>query len=96
MSETWTLRANVGQPPVLSADGAWVEPDELPLSPRLLDAIADWRCFFDEVSGDLSSPEVAEEFVGQGYKIAHAMRRELKGRTIYFCQPVTKELVKIG
>ncbi len=81
---------------MLAVDGAVVEPSELPLSPRLLAAIADWRSFYDEVAGDISGPEVAEEFVGQGYKIAHAMRRELKGRTIYFLQPVTKELVKIG
>lgn len=94
--ETWILRAVVGEPPIWSVDGTAASPASLPLSQRLLSAIDDWKNFFDEIDGDLSPTEVAEEFVGQGFKIAHAMRRELKGRLIYFSQPVSGELLKIG
>ena len=94
--ETWILRAVAGKWPISGVDGKAASAASLPLSPRLLSAIDDWQSFFDEIEGDLSLTEVAEEFVGQGFKIAHAMRRELKGRLIYFAQPVTGELLKIG
>ena len=96
MTETYSLRAEVNTWPVVDHVGTPVDPESLPLSDRLVLALTDWSEFYTELDGDLSDPEVAEEFVGQGYKIAHALRRELKGRAIYLTQPVTGEQVKIG
>lgn len=90
------LRAVVGQWAVRDESDAVVDPAALPLSDRLLVAIGDWGGFFDEIDGDLSDDMVAEEFLGQGFKIAHRLRQELKGRSIYYSHPQTGELVEIG
>ena len=89
------LRAEVGAFPLWSPDGENIVPDSLPLSPRLLIALEDWTAFFDDVGGAMSDSEIVEEFVGQGYKIAHAIRRELKGSTIWLEHPVTGERASI-
>lgn len=89
------LRAEVGAFPLWNATGENVVPDSLPLSPRLLLAMQDWTDFFDDVGGAMSDRDVIDEFVGQGYKIAHAMRRELKGWTVWLDHPVTEERVLI-
>ena len=68
-----------------------IVPDSLPLSQRVLTAMEDWTIFWDDVGGAISDPEIMDEFVGQGFKIAHAARRELKGRTVWFQHPVTDE-----
>ena len=94
MSE-FVLRAEVKAFPLWSVDGVNVVPDSLPLSPRLLSALQDWAEFFDDVGGAMSDREIVDEFVGQGFKIAHVMRRELKGSTIWFDHPVTDERVLI-
>ena len=39
----------------------------------------------------MSDRDVVDEFVGQGFKIAHAIRRELKGSTIWLDHPDTEE-----
>lgn len=85
------LRAEVGAFPLWTVDGDNVVPDSLPLSPRLLMALEDWTVFFDDVGGAMSDPEIVEEFVGQGFKIAHVIRRELKGSTVWLDHPVTEE-----
>lgn len=85
------LRAEVGAFPLWTPEGENVVPDSLPFSRRLLLAMQDWTDFFDDVGGAMSDPEIVEEFVGQGFKIAHAMRRELKGSTIWLDHPVTEE-----
>jgi len=92
--ETYLLRARLGASPI-SGDAGEVDPQTLPLSDRLLLAISDWHAFFSEVSGDLSDGDMAEEFVSQGFKIAHAMRRELKGRKVFYHHPATGEVVAI-
>lgn len=89
------LHAEVGAFPLWTADGENVVPDSLPLSQRLLEALEDWTTFYDDVGGAMSDPEIVEEFVGQGYKIAHAIRRELKGSTVWLSHPVTEERVLI-
>lgn len=94
MSEL-VLRAEVGAFPLWTLDGHNVIPDSLPLSERVLVALTDWTEFFDDVGGAMSDRDVIDEFVGQGYKIAHAMRRELKGSTIWLAHPVTDEHVLI-
>ena len=55
----------------------------------------DWQSFFDEVGGDLSDPEVADEFVGQGFKIAHRIRAEKKASSVHLEHPVTGDIVEI-
>jgi len=70
-------------------------PDSLPLSQRLLTAMQDWTVFFDDVGGAISDSDVLEEFVSQGFKIAYAMRRELKGTSVYLDHPVTAERTEI-
>ena len=92
---SFVLRAEVAAFPLWTDDGDNVIPDSLPLSPRLLAALADWAGFFDDVGGEVSDREVLDEFVGQGFKIAHALRRELKGTRIWFEHPVTGERVLI-
>ena len=89
------LRAEVGAFPLWTPDGDNIVPDSLPFSPRLLLAMEDWTDFFDDVGGAMSDRDVIDEFVGQGYKIAHAMRSELKGSTIWLAHPVTDEHVLI-
>ena len=89
------LRAEVGAFPLWTPAGDNVVPDSLPLSPRLLLALRDWTDFFDDVGGAMSDRDVIDEFVGQGYKIAHATRRELKGWTVWLDHPVTEERVLI-
>jgi len=89
------VRAEVGAFPLWTPDGRNVVPDSLPLSPRVLIALQDWTDFFDDVGGAMSDPEIVDEFVGQGYKIAHAIRRELKGSTVWLKHPVTDERVLI-
>jgi len=85
------LRAEVGAFPLWTPGGDNVVPDSLPLSQRLLQAMEDWTAFFDDVGGAMSDHEIVDEFVGQGYKIAHVMRRELKGSTVWLDHPVTGE-----
>ena len=94
MSEL-VLRAEVGVFPLWTLDGHNVIPDSLPLSERVLVALTDWTEFFDDVGGAMSDRDVIDEFVGQGYKIAHAIRRELKGWTLWLDHPVTEERVLI-
>lgn len=89
------LRAEVGAFPLWTPEGENVVPDSLPLSQRLLLALQDWTDFFDDVGGAMSDRDVIDEFVGQGYKIAHAIRRELKGSTIWLVHPVTDEQILI-
>lgn len=89
------VQAEVGAFPLWTPDGVNVVPDSLPLSPRVLIALEDWTAFYDDLGGAISDPEIVEEFVGQGYKIAHAIRRELKGSTIWLVHPVTEERVQI-
>lgn len=85
------VRAEIGQWPVITAAGEQLAPDSLPLSPRLLEALDDWAEFYDDVGGEITDVDVAHEFVGQGFKIAHALRRELKGSTVHLEHPVTGE-----
>ena len=89
------LRAQVGAFPLWDAADQNVVPDSIPLSPRLLMALQDWADFFDDVGGAMSDSDVVEEFVGQGFKIAHAIRRELKGSTVWFEHPVSEERTRI-
>jgi len=83
--------AQVAAFPLWTTDGENVVPDSLPLSPRVLIALQDWADFYDDVGGAMSDPDVVDEFVGQGFKIAHAIRRELKGSTVWLEHPVTGE-----
>lgn len=85
------LHAEVGAFPLWTPDGENVVPDSLPLSERVLIALEDWTAFYDDVGGAMSDPEIVDEFVGQGFKIAHAIRRELKGSTVWMSHPVTEE-----
>ena len=85
------LRAEVGAFPLWTSAGDNVVPDSLPLSQRVLTAMEDWTIFWDDVGGAISDPEIMDEFVGQGFKIAHAVRRELKGSTVWLQHPVTDE-----
>ncbi len=89
------LEAEVGAFPLWTPDGDNVVPDSLPLSPRVLIALEDWTAFYDDVGGAMSDRDVVAEFIGQGYKIAHAIRRELKGSTVWLADPVTGERVLI-
>jgi hypothetical protein len=89
------VRAEVGAFPLWSPSGGNIVPDSLPLSARLLVALEDWTVFWDDVGGAISDGEVLEEFVGQGFKIAHTLRRELKGSTVWLQHPKTDELVEI-
>ncbi|NNC81843.1 MAG: hypothetical protein HKN94_17005 [Acidimicrobiales bacterium] len=91
----YVVRAEVGAFPVWTVGGDNVVPDSLPLSQRVLTAMQDWTSFFDDVGGAISDPEVLDEFVSQGFKIAHAMRRELKGATVHLDHPVTAERTEI-
>ena len=88
------VRARVGEWPICRRDVALTRTD-LPLSDRLLLAIDDWAQFFDDVGGEITDVDVAHEFVGQGFKIAQALRRELKGSTVHLEHPVTGELARI-
>ena len=78
-----------------NGDGENVDPASLRLSGRLLVALADWADFYDDVGGEISDADVLGEFVGQGYKLAHALRRELKGRAVWFHDPELDALVEI-
>ncbi len=89
------VQAEVGAFPLWTLEGENIVPDSLPLSRRVLVALEDWANFYDDVGGAMSDPEIVEEFVGQGYKIAHAIRRELKGSTVWLAHPVTEERVQI-
>jgi len=89
------VRARVGQWPLTSSTGTTLARDALPVSDRLLAAIEDWADFFDDVGGEITDVDVAHEFVGQGFKIAHALRRELKGSRVHLEHPVTGELAPI-
>lgn len=89
------LRAEVGAFPLWTPAGENIVPNSLPLSRRVLVALEDWTDFFDDVGGAMSDRDIVEEFVGQGYKIAHAIRRELKGSTVWLQHPVTDERVAI-
>ncbi len=89
------VRAEVGAFPLWTNDGENIVPNSLPLSPRVLVALEDWTAFFDDVGGAMSDPEILDEFVGQGFKIAHAIRRELKGSTVWIQHPVSDERTPI-
>ncbi len=97
-SLTFNVVARVGTSPLLRRTGDSLEAvsaESLGLSNRLIVAVADWAQFFDEVNGDLSDPEVADEFVSQGFKIAHRLRAEVKGSTVHLIHPVEGNAVKI-
>lgn len=85
------LRAEVGCSPLVESSGDFVVPKTLPLSSRVLVALQDWSDFFDDVNGTMNDQDVLDEFVGQGFKLAHGIRRELKGSTVWFEHPVTGE-----
>jgi len=85
------VRAQVGAVPLWTPTGENVMPDSLPLSRRVVTALEDWADFFDDVGGAMSDRDIVEAFVGQGFKIAHAIRRELKGSTVWLEHPVTDE-----
>lgn len=89
------VRAEVGAFPLWTPSGVNIVPNSLPLSSRVLVALEDWTDFFDDVGGAMSDPEIVEEFVGQGFKIAHAIRRELKGSCVWIQHPVTDERFEI-
>ena len=88
------VRARPGEWPICQ-DGGVLSRDDLPLSDRLLRTIDDWAAFYDDLGGEITDVDVAHEFVGQGFKIAHALRRELKGSTVHLEHPVTGELALI-
>lgn len=90
----YLLHAVNGSGPIWDSNGLPVDVGDLPLSDRLLVAIEDWREFFDEVDGELDAPEL-DEFVGQGFKIAHRMRSELKGRDVAFRHPGSGQVIEI-
>ena len=89
------VRARVAEWPIATAAGEALTRDALPLSNRLMRTIDDWAGFFDDVGGEITDVDVAHEFVGQGFKIAHALRRELKGSVVHLEHPVTGELAPI-
>ncbi len=89
------VRARVGAWPISTAGGQAIERTALPLSARLIAALDDWAQFYDDVGGEITDVDIAHEFVGQGFKIAHALRRELKGSTVHLEHPVTGELAPI-
>ena len=89
------VRARVGEWPIAASSGESLSRDALPLSDRLLRTVADWAAFYDDVGGEITDVDVAHEFVGQGFKIAHALRRELKGSSVHLEHPVTGELAPI-
>lgn len=89
------LRAEVGAFPLWTAGGENIVPNSLALSSRVLIALEDWTAFFDDVGGAMSDPDVVSEFVGQGFKIAHAIRRELKGSTVWLHDSFTDERTRI-
>ena len=91
----YLLRATVRETPIWTADGRALDPRSLLLSERLLIALADWAAFYDDVGGEIGDADIVDEFVSQGFKIAHAMRRELKGHTVRFEHPVTGERIRI-
>lgn len=92
--ESYWLKAEIGAGPIWNELGE-VDPESLPLSDRLLVALADWTAYFGEVSGHLGEPDTAGEFVGQGFKIAHGLKRELKGRKVFYAHPLTGEEIPI-
>ncbi|MGI9608616.1 MAG: hypothetical protein ACR2P0_20975 [Acidimicrobiales bacterium] len=94
MSE-YVLRAEVDGPTIWTPEGEPVDPRALPLSSRLLEALDDWAAFLDDVGGEISDHDVMDAFVSQGFRIAHAMRRELKGRTVWLQRLDTDERVLI-
>ena len=87
------VRAELGGTGLWTPDGVMLQLAQLPLSERLLLTIDDWMAFHNDVGGELSDDDVREEFVGQGYKIAYALRRELKGSTVWFQPPNADEPV---
>ena len=91
----YLLRATVRETPIWTVGGEAVDPRSLPLSDRMLIALDDWAAFYDDVGGEIGDADVIDEFVSQGFKIAHAMRRELKGRTVHFEHPVSGERIRI-
>lgn len=93
--DLYVLSATIGAGPLWDRDGNEVSPDELSLSERLCVAIDDWRQFYDDVSGDLSDTDLADEFVSQGFKIAFRMRSELKGRLVSYRHPVDHHVIEI-
>jgi len=78
-----------------SPDGEPIPTAALPLSDRLVEALADWVSFYRELGGEFEAPGVADEFVSQGYKIAHGVRRELKGSTVWLERFDTGERIPI-
>lgn len=93
--ELYLLDARVGSSPIWDKAGNEVSSDELPLSDRLCIAIDDWREFFDATVGNLSDPDMADEFVSQGFKIAFRMRSELKGRVVTYRHPIDGQIIEV-
>ena len=91
----YVLRAQLGAAPLWTPQGVSVAPASLPLSHRLLIAIDDWSAFYDDIGGEFTDDDVVDEFVGQGFKLAYALRRELKGHDVWFGHPLTDDLIKI-
>ena len=97
-SKRFVVRAEVGAGSLwrlVGDDLLPVTPREAGLSVRLVVAFDDWTEFFQEVAGDLGDPEVSEEFVSQGFKIAHRLRAEIKGSEVRLVHPATGESVTI-
>ncbi len=89
------VRAEVDTSGLWGPDGDSVAPGSLRLSQRVLTALDDWTTFWNDVGGEISDSEVMDEFIGQGFKIAHGIRRELKGSSVWFDHPKTGERVEI-
>ncbi len=89
------VRAELEGGPLWTVGGETIDPRSLPLSDRVLVALDDWISFFDDVGGEIGDRDVLDEFVGQGFKISHAIRRELKGSTVWFHRPDLDEQVEI-
>jgi hypothetical protein len=89
------LRAQLGDGPIRTSAGDPVTAEQLELSERLRVALADWSEFFQEVDGVLDTPDIADAFVSQAYKLATALRRELKGSDVWLWHPVAEELIEV-
>lgn len=72
-----------------------MEPTPPPLSERLRLALIDWENFYGEVQGDLTDPDIADEFVSQGFTLAHRLRSECKGTDVAYVHPITGDEVEI-
>ena len=89
------VRAELTGTGLWTQDGVSIAVGDLPLSDRLICVLDDWMAFYDDLGGELSDDDVRQEFVGQGYKIAYAIRRELKGSTVWLTPPNSDELIAV-